>query len=160
MKRIIIHWSASQYKPNPTDLEHYHFIVDGFGNIHEGKYKPEDNINCYDGKYAKHTGGGNTNSIGVAMAGMMGFISTKKQGSYPLTKIQCESCFQLCAKLAKQYNIPLDKEHIYTHYTFNKEHKIMTGKIDIIFLPAYPTIKKDNIIDFIINKIKWYYDKL
>lgn len=160
MKRLVIHWTAGQNKPNATDLEHYHFIIDGQGKVFEGKFKPEDNINCQDGKYAQHTGGGNTDSIGVSMCGMMGFLSTRKVGSYPLTKIQCETCFQLCAKLAKKYNIPLDKQHIYTHYTFNKEHKIMTGKIDIIYLPAYPQIQKDDIIRFIIDKIKWYYDRL
>lgn len=160
MKRLVIHWTAGQNKPNATDLEHYHFIIDGQGKVFEGKFKPEDNINCQDGKYAQHTGGGNTDSIGVSMCGMMGFLSTRKVGSYPLTKIQCETCFQLCAKLAKKYNIPLDKQHIYTHYTFNKEHKIMTGKIDIIYLPAYPQIQKDDIIGFIIDKIKWYYDRL
>lgn len=152
--------TAGQNKPNATDLEHYHFIIDGQGKVFEGKFKPEDNINCQDGKYAQHTGGGNTDSIGVSMCGMMGFLTTKKVGSFPLTKIQCETCFQLCAKLAKEYNIPLDNRHIYTHYTFNKEHKIMTGKIDIIYLPAYPQIQKDDIIRFIIDKIRWYYDRL
>lgn len=160
MKRIIIHWTAGQNKPNVTDLSHYHFLIDSIGKIYNGKFKPEDNINCQDGKYAEHTGGGNTDSIGVSMCGMMGFLTTKKAGSFPLTKIQCETCFQLCAKLAKKYNIPLDKEHIYTHYTYNKEHKIMTGKVDIIYLPAYPKIQKDNIIDFIIEKIQWYYNNI
>ena len=38
--------------------------------------------------------------------------------------------------------------------TFSSD--IKTGKIDIIYLPPYPEIKKDEILDFIKNKISWY----
>ena len=60
MKRIILHWSAGSYKPNSTDMAHYHYLIDGDGEIKEGFLKPEDNLNCNDGRYAAHTGGGNT----------------------------------------------------------------------------------------------------
>ncbi len=63
MNKIIIHWTAGTYQPNTTDLEHYHFLIDGEGKKHNGKYKPEDNENCNDGKYAAHTGGGNTGAL-------------------------------------------------------------------------------------------------
>ena len=96
MNRIIIHWTAGQYAPNVTDLEHYHFIVGGSGKVHNGKYMPEDNENCYDGKYAQHCGGGNTGSIGVSMCGMLGFKNSKNVGKYPLTGKQVEACFKLC----------------------------------------------------------------
>ena len=72
MKRIIIHWTAGTYQPNNTDFEHYHYLVNGDGMVINGKFKPEDNLNCNDGKYAAHTGGGNTGSIGIAMCGMSG----------------------------------------------------------------------------------------
>lgn len=67
MKRIILHWTAGSYQPNHTDFEHYHYLVNGQGLVIEGKYKPEDNLDCTDGKYAQHTGGGNTGSIGVSI---------------------------------------------------------------------------------------------
>ena len=156
MKRIILHWTAGKNIPNEIELQHYHRIVDGGGKIYNGKFSIEDNINCNDGKYAEHTGGGNTESIGVSMCGMMGFSNSKSVGSFPLTKIQCETTFQLCAKLAKQYNIPIDKEHIFTHHTYNLSHGIKTGKIDIIFLPPYPHVLKDDVINYIISRIKGY----
>mgnify|MGYP003620530055 FL=1 len=60
LDKIIIHWTAGAPVPNAVDKEHYHFIIDQEGKAHIGNYKPEDNINCKDGKYARHTGGGNT----------------------------------------------------------------------------------------------------
>lgn len=160
MKRIIIHWTAGSYQPNATDLEHYHYIIDSEGNVHNGKYKPEDNENCQDGRYAQHTGGGNTGSIGVALCGMCGFTGVNNVGKYPLTKKQVESMFKFCAELCKKYNISVS--NVMTHYEFGKLHPSTSsaGKIDIIYLPPYPDITTDKIGDFIRNKIKWYYTKL
>lgn len=31
IKKIVLYWSASQYEPNKTDLEHYHFLFNGDG---------------------------------------------------------------------------------------------------------------------------------
>ena len=114
MKRIIIHWTAGTYSPNSVELEHYHYLI-GFeklpserGIIHTGKCKPEDNLCCTDGSfYAAHTGGGNTGSIGVAICGMLGFQDIKHIGNYPIKPIQMEVCYELCAKLCHQYNIPI-----------------------------------------------------
>ena len=162
MKKIIIHWTAGGYVPNSVDLSHYHFLIDKYGRINYGIFKPEDNENCYDGKYAAHTGGGNTGAIGVALCGMLGFVSSLKVGSYPINKVQCESMFNLIAKLAKQYKIPIDLEHIMTHYEFGKKNPNTSsaGKIDIIYLPPYPDVKQNQIGDFIRNKVKWYFEHL
>ena len=73
MKKIIIHWTAGRYVPNSVDLLHYHFLIDKYGRINYGIFKPEDNENCYDGKYAQHCGGGNTGCIGVSCCGMFNF---------------------------------------------------------------------------------------
>ena len=161
MKRIIIHWTAGATKPNATDLQHYHYLIDNDGKIYNGKYKPEDNENCQDGIYAQHTGGGNTGSIGISMCGMCGFKSSKDVGKYPLTKKQCESTFKICADLCKKYEIAITPQTVMTHYEFGKANPQTTsnGKIDIIYLPPYPTITKDKIGEFIRNKIKWYYNK-
>lgn len=101
MKRIIIHWTAGTNYPNQTDKNHYHFLIDKDGRVTNGKYKPEDNEDCYDGGYAPHTGGGNTGSIGIALCGMQGFLNSKNTGHYPLTKVQIERCFKLIAELSK-----------------------------------------------------------
>ena len=154
MNKIIIHWTAGTYQPNTTDLEHYHFLIDGEGKKHNGKYKPEDNENCNDGKYAAHTGGGNTGAIGVSMCAMAGFNSAASCGNYPITPVQLEACFKLCAELCKKYNIPV--ENVWTHYEFGINHPDTTshGKIDIIYLPPYPLVKRNEVGGFIRSKIR------
>ncbi len=160
MKRIIIHWTAGAYTPNATDLEHYHFLVDRDGEVHNGKYKPEDNENCNDGRYAAHTGGGNTGAIGVSMCAMAGFKSVSDCGKYPIKPVQLESCFKLCAELCRKYNIPV--ENVWTHYEFGINHPDTSshGKIDLIYLPPYPLVKRNEVGGFIRNKIRWYLSKM
>lgn len=163
MKRIIYHWSGGTYRPNCVDIKHYHFLIDEKGKIYHGDFLPEDNANCTDGKYAMHTGGGNTNSIGIAFCGMRGFVDRKRVGNYPLTKKQCEAGFLLGAKLVLRYNLDLsDILSIQTHYGFGlrNKHTSSFNKIDIIYLPPYPDIKKEKIEKFIFSKVLWYYNLL
>ena len=162
MKKIIIHWTAGGYQPNNTDLQHYHYLINGDGLIVKGKYKPEDNENCNDGRYAQHCGGGNTGAIGVAFCGMAGFNGKPESTKYPLKRIQIEVGFELVAKLCKKYNIPINKASVLTHYEFGKSHPKTTsaGKIDIIYLHPYPVFSRNEVGDLIRNKVNWYYQKL
>lgn len=135
-------------------------MITGDGLIVKGKYKPEDNENCQDGKYAQHCGGGNTGAIGVAYCGMVGFKNVNNPGKYPLTAKQVEAGFKLCAELCKKYNIPIN--NVMTHYEFGKLHPKTTsaGKIDIIHLPSYPDVSATEMGTFIRKKIHWYYTKI
>lgn len=163
MKRIIIHYTAGVYKPNDHERLCYHYLIDDNGTITKGKYKPEDNLYCYDGTYAAHTGGGNTGSIGVAMCGMYVPKNTPLQlTKYPLTKVQCERCFKLIAELAKQYELPINPQTVMTHHEFGIKHPNTSsaGKIDIIWLPPYSNLRSNEIGDFIRNKSRWYLQKL
>ncbi len=163
MKRIIYHWSGGSYYPSASDILHYHFMIDEKGNIYNGKFKPQDNENCLDGVYAAHTGGGNTGSIGVSFLGMFGFVSRLNLGRFPLTKIQCEAGFAFGAKLVKHYCMDINNPMtIQTHYGFGIRNPKTTssGKVDIIYLPPYPQISKEDIEEFIRNKVKWYLKKL
>ncbi len=163
MERIIIHWTGGVYNPCETDTQHYHYLINSEGRLFKGKYTPEDNLNCYDGKYAQHTGGGNTGSIGISMCGM--YVPNNvdiHQTKYPLTKIQCEKMFKTVAELCKKYNIKISSNTVMTHYEFGLKHPSTSsaGKIDIIYLPPYPEITKDKVGDFIRNKVQWYFEKL
>ena len=162
MKRLIYHWSCGSYSPNDTDRLHYHFMIDNNGVVYEGKFQPEDNENCLDGIYAAHTGGGNTGSIGISFLGMFGFVSKLNIGRFPLTKIQCEAGFALGAMLVKKYRLNLNNPlTIQSHYGFGQRNpkSASAGKVDIVYFPPYPQIKKEHIEDFIRNKIKWYFEK-
>ena len=85
VKRIILHWSAGRYYPSEFEKRYYHFLIDVEGNVYSGLFKPEDNDNYLDGKYAAHTGGGNTGSIGVCLCGMFGFQSSSNCGMLVLS---------------------------------------------------------------------------
>jgi N-acetyl-anhydromuramyl-L-alanine amidase AmpD len=163
MKRIIIHWTAGTNYPCSTDLEHYHYLIDKDGKLYNGKYKPEDNEDCTDKKYAQHCGGGNTGAIGISLCGM--YVPTGvavQKTKYPLTAVQCERAFKLIAELAKKYNIAITSDNIMTHYEFGKKNPKTSsyGKIDIIYLPPYTTITANKMGDFIRGKVRWYYEKI
>lgn len=162
LNKIILHWTAGTNEPNNTDYQHYHYLVNGNGVVIKGKFTPEDNLNCNDGKYAQHTGGGNTGSIGVALCGMAGFKNAKSIGKYPLTAKQCERAFKLIAELCKKYNIAVTPQTVMTHYEFGKKNPKTSsaGKIDIVYLPPYPTVKQADVGYFIRNKVKWYYKNM
>lgn len=160
MKRIIIHWTAGGPVPTSYEKEHYHYLVDSIGKIHLGKYKPEANLICRESLYAMHTGGGNTGSIGISLCGMANFKNSKDQGKFPITKVQFEATMKLCAQLATQYDIKITPDTVITHYEFGQSHPETTsyGKIDIIFLPPYPWVSKNDIGSFIRSKIRWYQE--
>lgn len=163
MFKIIYHWSGGSYNISDFDKQFYHFLIDDKANIFNGKYKPEDNLNCGDGSYAAHTGGGNTNSIGIAFLGMYNFSPETLYTKYPLTGIQCEAGFRLGAELAKKYNIDLNLPlSVQTHYGFGLRNPKTTskGKIDITYLPPFPNISKNYIEEFIRKKVIWYKNKI
>ncbi len=161
MKRIIIHWTAGGYYPTDYEKEHYHFLVDKSGNVHKGKFSPEDNEFCRVGKYAAHTGGGNTGSIGVALCAMAGFKNKNNVGNFPIEKKQFESAMELCAKLVEKYNLIISPQSVMTHYEFGLKNPKTTsaGKIDIIYLPPYSWVEKEEVGSFIRSKVKWYKAK-
>lgn len=162
MKRIIIHWTGGAHSPNSHEKECYHYLIDSQGRVHNGKFKPEDNLNCNDGRYAAHTGGGNTGSIGVSLCGMLGFVSGARVGKYPLTRVQVEACFKLCAELCKRYGLKITPQTVMTHYEFGRKNPSTSsaGKIDIVFLPPFPDVSADEVGDFIRAKVRWYYARL
>ena len=161
MKRIIIHWTAGGYYPTPAEKDCYHFLVDKDGKVHNGKFAPENNLQCVKGYYAAHTGGGNTSSIGVAICGMAGFKNKNSCGGYPIKPVQFEAAMKLCAELAIRYNIPVTAATVMTHYEFGVKNlnTSSAGKIDITYMPPYPWVDKNDVGSFIRSKIKWYISK-
>lgn len=163
MKRIIIHWTGGTGQPNNLEYNDYHFMVNKNGLIVKGKYEPEDNENCDDGIYAKHTGGGNTGSIGVAVCGMLNYVGGKPDSTkYPLNQTQCEACWKLVAELCKKYHIQITPLTVLTHYEFGIANPRTTSyrKPDISYLHYKPELKPFQIGDYIRNKIKWYLSRI
>jgi len=159
LNKIVLHWSAGTYLPSAEDYLHYNFMVGKDGKVFKGKYSPSDNATCSDGKYAHHTGGGNTGAIGVALLGMFGFKNFRDTGKYPLTRKQCEAAFYTACVLCKKYGISLCS--VITHYEFGllNPGSGSAGKIDIVYLPPYPTVKANEVGNFIRSKVKWYSER-
>ena len=162
LNKICIHWSAGANYPCNTDLNAYHFLFDKDGKEYQGKYKPEDNINCRDGIYAHHCGGGNTDCIGVSCCGMFNFNLSKKETKYPITQKQVEAMCNKIAELCHKYNIIANEDSVYTHYEFGLKHPKTSsrGKIDFTYIPYLPNLQKEKIGDYLRNKIKWYQIQL
>lgn len=155
LNKITVHWTAGIYTPNNHERNCYHFLVDNKGNVFKGTHTPEDNINCKDGNYAAHTGGGNTGNIGVAMCAM-------RDSRFPITRKQLEATCKLVAQLSKKYGIPINSKSIITHAEFGKAnpHTTSYGKIDINKLPCVAVYGIKECGDWIRIKVNWYRSKM
>ena len=138
MKRLILHWSAGAHKVTETDKAHYHFIIDGAGNVCAGRHPVEANENPIKGKYAAHTLNCNTGSIGVAVAAMAGAVERPfNPGKQPITEAQVDALVALCRMLAAQYDIPVTRRTVLSHAEVQPTLGIkQRGKWDITYLPG------------------------
>lgn len=139
MKRIILHWTGGPYKPTPLDLRHYHFIIDGSGQVVPGRYPVSANRSPIRGSaYAAHTRRCNGDSIGVAMAAMGGAVESPfSYGRYPVTRAQVIGLTTLVRKLMADYGIPLSRSTVLSHAEVPRTLNIrQAGKWDITWLPG------------------------
>lgn len=162
LNKICLHWTAGSNYPCKEDLAAYHYCVDKYGRIYAGKHKPEDNLNCYDGNYAMHCGGGNTGCIGLSVCGMAGFTTDKKQTKYPLTQKQVESLSCLAGYLSVKYGILITEKSVFTHYEFDQRRAKTKreGKIDITYLHYLPHLSPNSVGEYLRQKISWYRTKI
>lgn len=115
MKRIILHWTAGSYTPNPTDLKAYHFVIDGDGKWHRGVDVSKNSGSLKSG-YAAHTLNCNTDSIGVSLACMAGAVESPfKAGAYPMRVKQVDSLVDGVRELCRAYNIPVGRKTVLSH---------------------------------------------
>ncbi len=138
MKRIILHWTAGSHTPSREDLEHYHFVIDGAGKVHPGRWPVSANAKIVAGKYAAHTLKLNTGSIGVAVAAMAGATERPfSAGKHPITPDQVVSLVVLCRKLMAEYGIAATRETVLSHAEVQPTLKVtQRGKWDIAWLPG------------------------
>jgi len=138
LSRIIWHWTAGTNAVSALDREHYHFILAGDGTVTAGRFTPEDNLSASDGKYAAHTLGANTGSIGVALAGMHGAKEAPfSAGGFPITEAQVAALVGLTADLCRRYSIPVTPQTVLSHAEVQPTLGIaQRGKWDIAWLPG------------------------
>lgn len=146
-ERIIIHWTGGAYSVSGLDKEHYHFIVDGKCELHQGYNSIAQNMAGASGPYAAHTYGLNTNSIGLSVACMGGpGVSRNNAGLYPLTKQQWQTAAKAVAELCVRYKLKPVENQVLMHGDVHRVYGIdQWGKWDINFLPWNPQMSHEEV---------------
>ncbi len=141
-RAIILHWTVGRHKANSTDLAHYHFVVEGDGNILAGNNSILDNESTADGVYAAHCLGFNTKTIGISLCGMVGSRESPFQpGPEPIKVNQFEMAARLAAKMCLEYGLTPTRTTVLSHAEVQPNLGIMQrGKWDITRLPWNPNI--------------------
>ena len=161
--KLTYHWTVGNYEQTFSD---YHFCIcydkktDKAYVWTNPKYKPEDNDNTSDGKYAAHCKGCNTGNIGIGVCAMVGFNFKDKKSSAPLNQKQFELMCKLGAECAYKYRFEINENTVATHSERDKKIQKPTGKIDIDYLPFLPNLNKAQVHALIRNKTSWYYKKI
>lgn len=142
MRAIVVHWTAGTNNVTSLDKKHYHFIIDGNGNVVRGDHPVSANVKPVSGKYAAHTLNFNTGTIGISLAGMAGAIESPfNAGKYPITKQQWETLIKCLKQLSDRYGIPVKESTILTHAEVQPNLGIaQRGKWDITRLPFDPAV--------------------
>lgn len=158
--RATLHFTVGRYEQFFND---YHYMIaynpkTKQAYVKKGIYKPEDNDNTSDGKYAPHCKLNNTGNVGVAICACYQYNhKTNTSPTYPITPQQIELAFELLAELCIKYNINLNE--VQTHYERDRKLTRPDGKVDIVFIPSYPNVKKNDVGNFIRSKVRWYMSK-
>lgn len=139
MKRIVIHWTGGTHKASDYEREHYHELVEGDGNRVLGHKPPESNKAPLGSGYVRHTGGLNTDSIGIAVCAMGGRDVKEVPlvtGKWPITPAQVKSIVKVAAQYCEIYKISVTPETVLTHAEVLGRFGRGVYKWDITYLPG------------------------
>jgi hypothetical protein len=140
MKRVITHWTGGGHKANSLDRAHYHVLIEGDGTLVRGTHSIQDNVSTAGGRYAAHTRGCNTGSIGVSLCCMLNAQrSPFKAGPHPMTEKQFHVMAEVVADLCQFYKIPVGPRTVLGHGEVQANLGIgQSGKWDPLALPWAP----------------------
>lgn len=141
INRIIWHWSVTGYNVTSHAKNAYHFLIDGDGVVHNGKFSVSANASgkpLVSGQYAAHTRGLNTGSIGNSVLSMVGAVEAPfSTGPCPMKENQIEALLRLTANQIKEYNIPVSHRNNLSHAEVEPTLGIkQAGKWDYMWLPG------------------------
>jgi hypothetical protein len=147
-KRIIWHWTGGGSRANSTDKAAYHWIVEHDGKIVAGDMPVAANMQRVhnQARYAKHTGGMNSFSVGISFAGMRGAVSPLRPGPDPINENQVLAGLRFTAACCVAWRLdPLNPAHCFHHREAWELHRVKGEqnhtKIDITFLPFLPHLR-------------------
>jgi hypothetical protein len=141
-RRIIWHWTGGGSRANDTDKRAYHYIVEHDGTVVAGDIPVAANMQrLWNGvRYARHTGGMNSFSVGIAFAGMKDSRSAQRPGPSPLNESQVRAGLRFTAACCVVWNLdPLNPAHCFCHREAWELHGVKgeqnDTKPDITYLP-------------------------
>ncbi len=144
VRRLVLHWTAGAHIASEEDREHYHFLVEGDGDILRGAFSvTAQHPPLVEGRYAAHTRGANSNTIGVSLCCMAGATERPfSAGRAPMTRVQWDRGMMLVALLCKRYGLPVTSQTVLTHAEVQPTLGIkQNGKWDITRLAFDPSIQ-------------------
>jgi hypothetical protein len=141
MDRIILHHTGGAHAASSLDKAHYHFLVEGNGNILRGDQPVCANADPIRGEYAAHTARLNTGSIGVAACAMLN-ATPRDGGRHPILPLQFTLMCEVAAELCRRYRIAVSPTTVLAHgeVDTNLGAYKTPGKWDPLFLPFLPTL--------------------
>ncbi|TVQ30474.1 MAG: peptidoglycan-binding protein [Geminicoccaceae bacterium] len=148
-RRIVCHWTGGNYRASAEDLEHYHFVVQGDGEVVRGRHAVDANDSTADGIYAAHTRGLNTGSIGIAVACM--FQASERPfspGPCPMTEAQWRRMVALAAQLCARYGLAVEPRTVLGHGEVEAILGVrQRNKWDPLLLPWQPELATAEVGD-------------
>lgn len=163
MKRIILHWTAGSHTPSANDKAHYHILIDGEGSPHRGKHAITANVPpLKKKKYAAHTAGTNSHSIGLSICCMSnGRERPYDPGPFPITRAQWQAMAQAAAELCLAYGIGVKRTTVLGHGEVQDLlNRPQSGKWDPMVMPWEPGLPFREVGDRIRDDVRRRLDAL
>lgn len=157
-KRLILHWTAGTHKASSDDLKHYHWCVEGGGEI-KGGVPLEANLRQVKPwhTYAAHTRAFNAWSAGLAFCGMRYAFPGGSSGTSPLLPLQVDSGLEFVARKFIEWGLPVNEQTLFTHWEAEELHGVdQKGKWDITVLPWDKSIKEDEVGSWLRQRVLEY----
>lgn len=119
MNRLIWHHTAGGYFPNAVDRAAYHRLIDGDGQLHDGRHPIAANAPgrvLTPGTYAAHCLNLNSGSIGLAVCAMANAAwGAPSSWSHPVKSTQVDALVAESARLCLLYGIQPDRRTTLSH---------------------------------------------
>lgn len=140
MKRIALHWTGGTHKASAYDREHYHELAQGDGTRVLGAKAPESNKAPLGPDYVRHTGGMNTDTIGLAICAMGGNDVKERplnKGRYAPTQASIDTLCVMAAEYCATYGIKVTPDTVFIHAEVRPRWGRGVYKWDITVLPGH-----------------------